>query len=221
MDFDRIGRIIAGMMEQNGALYAGGLSAVFVLLLLVIVSRRRKRKLQAGAQEPKPSKGTGAKTIIDDDIDMDLDDMALDETPSAMPSDTNVLADNSEEIVPFELDTSPPKGPDMHMGDGLDAVDDLDDITIPKVGQAPPPQKSRFFSAAWLHKETKPVPPSGAPMSDESAPEDSQIRAAASECARLAEIERKLMALRELYEAGLIAPEVYVLKAREFAAQVG
>jgi len=25
--------------------------------------------------------------------------------------------------------------------------------------------------------------------------------------------------LRELYEAGLIAPEVYVLKAREFAAQ--
>ena len=216
MDFDRIGRIIAGMMEQNGALYAGGLSAVFVLLLLVIVSRRRKGKLQAGAQEPKHGKGTGAKTIIDDDIDM-----ALDETPSALPSDTNVLAENGEEIVPFELDTSPPKGPDMHMGDGLDAVDDLDDITIPKVGQAPPPQKSRFFSAAWLHKETKPVPPSGAPMSDESAPEDSQIRAAASECARLAEIERKLMALRELYEAGLIAPEVYVLKAREFAAQVG
>jgi len=215
MDFDRIGRIIAGMMEQNGALYAGGLSAVFVLLLLVVVSRRRKGKLQAGAQEPKPSKGTGAKTIIDDDIDM-----ALDETPSALPSDTNVLAENGEEIVPFELDTSPPKGPDMHMGDGLDAVDDLDDITIPKVGQAPPPQKSRFFSAAWLHKETKPVPPSGAPMSDESAPKDSQIRAAASECARLAEIERKLMALRELYEAGLIAPEVYVLKAREFAAQV-
>ena len=221
MDFDRIGRIIAGMMEQNGALYAGGLSAVFVLLLLVIVSRRRKRKLQAGAQEPKHSKGPGAKTIIDDDIDMDLDDMALDETPSALTSDTNVLAENSEEIVPFELDTSPPKGPDMHIGDGLDAVDDLDDITIPKVGQAPPPQKSRFFSAAWLHKETKPVPPSGAPMSDQSAPEDSQIRAAASECARLAEIERKLMALRELYEAGLIAPEVYVLKAREFAAQVG
>jgi hypothetical protein len=25
--------------------------------------------------------------------------------------------------------------------------------------------------------------------------------------------------LRELYEAGLIAPEVYVLKAREFAGQ--
>lgn len=221
MDFDRIGRIIAGMMEQNGALYAGGLSAVFVLLLLVVVSRRRKRKLQAGAQEPKHSKGTGAKTIIDDDIDMALDDMALDETPSALPSDTNVLAENGEEIVPFELDTSPPEGPDMHMGDGLDAVDDLDDITIPKVGQAPPPQKSRFFSAAWLHKETKPAPPSGAPMSDESAPEDSQIRAAASECARLAEIERKLMALRELYEASLIAPEVYVLKAREFADQVG
>jgi hypothetical protein len=41
----------------------------------------------------------------------------------------------------------------------------------------------------------------------------------AGECARLAEIERNMLALRELYEAGLIAPEVYVLKAREFAAQ--
>lgn len=34
----------------------------------------------------------------------------------------------------------------------------------------------------------------------------------------LAEAERKLHALRELYQAGLIAPEIYILKAREYAA---
>mgnify|MGYP001307107219 CR=1 FL=1 len=34
----------------------------------------------------------------------------------------------------------------------------------------------------------------------------------------LAEVEGKMRALRELFEAGLIAPEVYLLKAREYAS---
>jgi len=33
----------------------------------------------------------------------------------------------------------------------------------------------------------------------------------------LIEIERKLLALRELHDAGLIATEIYLLKSREFA----
>ena len=35
----------------------------------------------------------------------------------------------------------------------------------------------------------------------------------------LAEVEGKMRALRELFEAGLIAPEVYLLKAREYASK--
>ena len=213
MDFDRLSRIFARMMDENGALYSAGGIAVLALLVLVIALRLRKSKrakLAGQAQSAPDSKVMASEAIIDDDIEMTME---LEETPTA------------EDVVAFELDTSAPQAPDMHIGEDMDGVDDLDDITIPKVGQAPPPQKSRFFSAAWLHKETKTAPASGladaSQMGDAHAPEDSQMRAAASECARLAEIERKLMALRELYEAGLIAPEVYVLKAREFAAQVG
>jgi len=213
MDFDRLSRIFARMMDENGALYSAGGIAVLALLVLVIALRLRKSKrakLAGQAQSAPDSKVMASEAIIDDDIEMTME---LEETPTA------------EDVVAFELDTSAPQAPDMHIGEDMDGVDDLDDITIPKVGQAPPPQKSRFFSAAWLHKETKTAPASGladaSQMGDAPAPEDSQMRAAASECARLAEIERKLMALRELYEAGLIAPEVYVLKAREFAAQVG
>ena len=223
MDFDRLSRIFARMMDENGALYSAGGIAVLALLVLVIALRLRKSKrakLAGQAQSAPDSKAMASKVmdpkvmaseaIIDDDIEMTME---LEETPTA------------EDVVAFELDTSAPQAPDMHIGEDMDGVDDLDDITIPKVGQAPPPQKSRFFSAAWLHKETKTAPASGladaSQMGDAPVPEDSQMRAAASECARLAEIERKLMALRELYEAGLIAPEVYVLKAREFAAQVG
>ena len=213
MDFDRLSRIFARMMDENGALYSAGGIAVLALLVLVIALRLRKSKrakLAGQAQSAPDSKVMASEAIIDNDIEMTME---LEETPTA------------EDLVAFELDTSAPQAPDMHIGEDMDGVDDLDDITIPKVGQAPPPQKSRFFSAAWLHKETKTAPASGladaSQMGDAHAPEDSQMRAAASECARLAEIERKLMALRELYEAGLIAPEVYVLKAREFAAQVG
>jgi hypothetical protein len=213
MDFDRLSRIFARMMDENGALYSAGGIAVLVLLVLVIALRLRKSKrakLAGQAQSAPDPKVMASDAIIDDDIEMTME---LEETPTA------------EDVVAFELDTSAPQAPDMHIGEDMDGVDDLDDITIPKVGQAPPSQKSRFFSAAWLHKETKTAPASGladaSQMGDAPVPEDSQMRAAASECARLAEIERKLMALRELYEAGLIAPEVYVLKAREFAAQVG
>jgi hypothetical protein len=213
MDFDRLSRIFARMMDENGALYSAGGIAVLALLVLVIALRLRKSKrakLAGQAQSAPASKVMASEAIIDDDIEMTME---LEETPT------------TEDVVAFELDTSAPQAPDMHIGKDMDGVDDLDDITIPKVGQAPPPQKSRFFSAAWLHKETKTAPASGladaSQMGDAHAPEDSQMRAAASECARLAEIERKLMALRELYEAGLIAPEVYVLKAREFAGQVG
>ena len=232
MDFDRLSRIIARMMEENGALYAAGGVAVFMLLVLIVVSRLRKSKRlsksqsednsKLGAAAPQTenaaeNKAPASPVVIDDDIHMTME---LDNEPEAQPP--------SGEVMAFELDTSAPQSPDMRIGDDLDEVNDLDDITIPNLGQAPPPHKSRFFSASWLQKEAKTAPSNtttsladASQMNQEVAPEDSQIRAAASECARLAEIERKLMALRELYEGGLIAPEVYVLKAREFATQVG
>ena len=46
-----------------------------------------------------------------------------------------------------------------------------------------------------------------------------QIALENDEMARLAEVEKKMRALRELFQAGLIAPEVYLLKAREYATE--
>ena len=48
---------------------------------------------------------------------------------------------------------------------------------------------------------------------------ETQIARETDEMARLAEVEKKMRALRELFQAGLIAPEVYLLKAREYAAE--
>lgn len=232
MDFDRISRIIARMMEENGAIYAAGGLAVLALFMLIIISRSSKTNAVAPAapmRDPMAeTKAPSPETVIDDDINMTMEldgdmDMTVDINQGTKEKEEKV---DAAATVAFELDTSPPdERPNMPIGDDLDNVNTRDGITIPKVGQAPPPHKSRFFSASWLHKETKPVATSPAAeasqMGHQPTPEDSKMRAAAAECARLAEIERKLMALRELYEAGLIAPEIYVLKAREFAAQVG
>ena len=48
---------------------------------------------------------------------------------------------------------------------------------------------------------------------------ETQIARETDEMARLAEVEKKMRALRELFQAGLIAPEVYLLKAREYATE--
>lgn len=225
---ERFLRIFGRIFDEFGLIMIGAAVAIVALLALVAFLRRR----EAGPKKPKPAKQKKAK----DDAQMSEEVMA------AMPEIDMVNEAEGGMVLSVENDMPKAAGgmeidlgddmPDMPAPDQLDeglahqfdmdeaGIDELDDITIPKVGEAPPPRKSRFFSASWLHRDA----------ADERMPEvfedrkvmadNKKKRDSAAECARLAEIERNMLALRELYEAGLIAPEVYALKAREFAAQV-
>jgi len=200
-------RILARMFEQNGTLYIGAAIAVIVLIVLVTVARRMRVKATNQADAANSVKSPMAA----DDIELAMID---DAAPSG--GDASVVFEldetTTEQFNPDQLDQAT-----AHQFDIDDtALDDIDDITIPKVGEAPPPRKARFFSASWLHREKKEETIT-APA--DMATTDARTMDSAAECARLAEIERNMLALRELYEAGLIAPEVYVLKAREFAGQ--
>ena len=76
MDFDRISRIIARMMEENGAIYAAGGLAVLALFMLIIISRTSKPTPGApAAPMPDPMAETKPpipETVIDDDINMTM-----------------------------------------------------------------------------------------------------------------------------------------------------
>lgn len=227
MDTDRLLRIFGRMMDSHGPIFIGALAAIIGLLLLVFIAR----KIKARKANPKPAKVAAPtamdlddeETVLDFTDDGDIDLSMMDEVMDDMDmDDAAIIADMQKNSAAMgdELDielTHSFEAP-------VDELEDLDDITIPKLGEAPPPKQSRFFASGWLGKKDK----SGAPtISLDMTPTNvgqTQLSDAAhksaAECARLGEIERKLMALRELYEAGLIAPEVYVVKAREFAAQV-
>ena len=241
MDFDRLQRIMERMLETHGMLFMGAFVAIIALILLVIVSRRRRsgkaaKQNNMAAQDKDSAKdktkdmtidGT-TDLVIDDDVTMtlELDDGADDIDLSQMSDDAAMLdMGASDAITPDQLDSAMSDEFGHLDTDDAASMSDLDDITIPKVGEAPPPQKSRFFSASWLGRDKGTA--TGGSVSDPNlttditfTAEDSKTRASAAECARLAEIERKMLALRELYDAGLIAPEIYVLKARELSHQV-
>ena len=95
-----------------------------------------------------------------------------------------------------------------------DGVGD-DDMAIPRIGET---------DEATDEPAPAPAAPAPEPVEThinepESNEPESKTEKKAEEAERLAEIERKMLALRELYEAGLIAPEIYVIKAREFAEE--
>lgn len=96
--------------------------------------------------------------------------------------------------------------------DDINAPDGVgdDDMAIPRIGETDE-----------ATDEQAPAPePVETPINEpESNEPESKTTKKAEEAERLAEIERKMLALRELYEAGLIAPEIYVIKAREFAEE--
>lgn len=226
MDTDRLLRIFGRMMDTHGDVFIGGFAAIFALIMLVVISRRlRSRKAAKSAAPVMQAPRLDMEETHDVDLAMADDIMADDavsETAMAGDDDTAILANLQADLQADELNADV-----AHQFDAnLDELDDLDDITIPKIGEAPPPKQSRFFSANWLGRKDKSDAPSISldmtPTSDAQSfkANDGAAHKSAAECARLGDIERKLMALRELYEAGLIAPEVYVVKAREFAAQV-
>jgi hypothetical protein len=253
MDADRLARLFGRIMDTHGPLIIGGFVAVIVLLALLRRMRAGKSRPEPAmtrapsleaAPEPTADQAPGALSeagavaldLADEgDVsrtdrdqrtrdDMDMDDAAI---IANMQKPVNAM----HEAHDIELAESPegaPKTSEQASGEtASDALGDIDDITISRLGEAPPPKQSRFFASSWRSKkDTSDAPSISLDMTPSDTPSgphpplSDDARKTVAECARLGEIERKLMALRELYEAGLIAPEVYVVKAREFAAQV-
>lgn len=229
MDFDRLLRIITRMLETNGMIFAGAVAAVILLILMMLVSRRRRNRPKPAqlaqtrtADAPLISDKETVELTLEDDISMTLQNEEV-EVRDIELATIDDLADAPAMQAPDQLDDTL-SAEFGHLDTPQDnEMTDLDDITIPRVGEAPPPQKSRFFSSSWLHRDKPARNKSGkAGLTTDITftADDTKSRALAAECARLAEIERKMLALRELYEAGLIASEVYVLKARELSNQV-
>ncbi|MGI9440706.1 MAG: hypothetical protein ACR2OT_06975 [Parvibaculales bacterium] len=94
-----------------------------------------------------------------------------------------------------------------------DGVGD-DDMAIPRIGETDEQAPVEMAAPA-----PAPEPVETHINEPEGNDPESKTTKKAEEAERLAEIERKMLALRELYEAGLIAPEIYVIKAREFAEE--
>lgn len=230
-------RVIGRVLENNAELFAASAAAVVLLLVITIVSRLRRRKgsKKSKKQEKMDMADMAAAPEIDDQFDdvtisIEADDLADDDLALA-----GELAGGGMDGDDMALSIEPDQLTDDLMphfeDDGDVAVSEIDDIAIPRVGEAPPKKKSGFFASNWLsrgksgadqptaHFEMRPVDPDMEMGGMPPIEEDEETMRQAAECARLAEIERKMLALRELYEAGLIASEVYVIKAREFAEE--
>lgn len=104
-------------------------------------------------------------------------------------------------------------------------------VDIPRVGDKnpkPPNQKTPEVQHQRMPKMSQ--TPTKNPMAQnettKATPEQTKMTQSDAKKAapqnndleQLVEAERKLHALHELYQAGLIAPEIYILKAREYAA---
>ena len=261
-------KVLLRIVQENALVLGGAGAAIVLLLIGVFVFRKIKKSrvendlpatgadaisrpfdedmrndlAALGEKVDMPAMGAngGDVVIIDDDIDAPLPDTG---------------ADKGDDIAAFEIKAGHDAAEDLAaLDDKEDALmssmmpdfdneahgqfDDMDEISIPRLGDAPEPKKHGFFSTAWLHRNRgndankAKIDPHEQVMTPQpaDAKADKQAAAAtadtvkemeeAAHMAHLADIERKMLALRELYEAGLIAPEIYVLKAREFAQTV-
>ena len=99
----------------------------------------------------------------------------------------------------------------------------LEELSIPRPGTVTPPPKRGLFSKPASTTNDQPSEqatesPNGVDVNEVSISESPKSNLTEDE---LVEIERKLVALRELHDAGLIATEIYLLKSREFSRDLG
>lgn len=90
------------------------------------------------------------------------------------------------------------------------------DLSIPRMGEE---TQADPMDISAVPEPVEDIPLDTPRASLKKATQKADARGGEDEIEKLAEIERKMLALKELHENGLIATEVYILKAREYASQ--
>ena len=188
--------------QDNVPIFLACGGAVLLLMVFLLARRKTGRAGEVGA--------IGAVRRANDIKSPDVKSPDVDKI-DARRDDGNKVLTIEDELLDIN-DIGEPPARAGHTGNSGHTASADDDIIIPRMGEVPDVPNVPMGASA---EKAKDAMPTNAPT---SAP-NLQSPMGDSEEARLAEIERKILALRELYEAGLIAAEIYVIKAREFAEQ--
>lgn len=212
LDIEKILEILFRAFDKNPPLWIG-VGCLFIALIAFLVFRiifSGKNKKQARKGQPAILNNTPS----------DADD-----NPPGLPGFMGNLDNTSkpEEVVLTIDDTLTPLNASSDQAAQDDDNSLLEELSIPRPGADTPPPKRRLFS--------KSVPATNDPLSNDpqgGATDFEQNKGASNKSPKanltedeLVEIERKLVALRELHDAGLIATEIYLLKSREFSRDLG
>ena len=220
LDFEKILEILFRAFDKNPPLWIGVgclLIALMAFLIFRLIFTNRPKK---DARKGQPAILNAAQPENTDNTD----------NTSGLPGFMNNQANTSkpEEIVLTIDDTL---NPPVSTSDRATQDEDnslLEELSIPRLGTVPPvpktsaPKQGLFNETASVVEDT---PAEQASSNAESImadalPESDGAKPNLSED-DLVEIERKLIALRELHDAGLIATEIYLIKSREFSRDLG
>ncbi len=215
-----IWQALALEIAENPEFYAGGALGVAILLFLVlIITSLRKGKHKHPAQEKAaqnlvnplaadnqedhqsdvPKAEEELTMLIRNDLGEELKDEA-EEISQQASSLVNALYQDSE--TPIEME--PP------------AITEDDDASAQQF-------TAEDIIANHTDNVAAPIPPRGTPP-EEVIPHPQEEDEAQEDATfiveeKLAHIDQKMHDLRDLYKAGLIVPELYILKTREYAEE--
>jgi hypothetical protein len=210
LDFEKILEILFRTFDKNPPLWIG-VGCLFIALIAFLVFRvifSGKGKKEARKGQPAILNSTQSETSVN---------------PAVLPGFMNDMdnANKPEDVVLTIDDTLTPAISTSNEAAQDDDNSLLEELSIPRPGTVTPPPKRGLFSKSASNNqpsEQATETPNGGEVNDVSTSESPKTNLTEDE---LVEIERKLVALRELHDAGLIATEIYLLKSREFSRDLG
>lgn len=212
LDLEKILEILFRAFDKNPPLWIGVgclfIALVAFLMFRIIFSGKRKKQVRKGQpailNNTPPDTGDNAPGL-----------------PGFMGNQDNTS--KPEEVILTIDDTLTPPTSSNNQADEDDDNSLLEELSIPRPGTDTPPPKRRLFSKSApatddLPSEQTQEVSTGFEVNKPSSSDSPKANLTEDE---LVEIERKLVALRELHDAGLIATEIYLLKSREFSRDLG
>lgn len=212
LDFEKILEILFRAFDKNPPLWIGVgcllIALIAFLVFRVIFSGKGKKEARKG--QPAILNRTQSETS---------------DNPPGLPGFMSNMenAGKPEDVVLTIDDTLTPAISSSNEAAQDDDNSLLEELSIPRPGNVTPPPKRGLFSKATSTTNDQPSTqatetPNGGDVNEVSISDSPKTNLTEDE---LAEIERKLVALRELHDAGLIATEIYLLKSREFSRDLG